>query len=95
MGLKQFPINGANRTNDLARRRFNLLGSPNVCHTVPVCWIPNFWLKRLLWLGAFDNDVMGGAKCIVIWGYNPGASYLSEMKNTAGQEDVWYQDNSC
>lgn len=74
-------INGANRADDLARRRFfNLLGSPNVAHTVPACWIPNFLIEAASYgWGACDN-VAGGARCAVIWGYNPRATYINEME---------------
>ncbi len=76
-------IGGTNRTDDFARRRFfNLLGSPNVIHTAPICWIPNFLteVSSYGW-GAFDAEVMGGSRCCVVWGHNPGASYLPEMKS--------------
>ncbi|ATW23643.1 molybdopterin-containing oxidoreductase family protein [Candidatus Formimonas warabiya] len=75
-------IGGTNRTDDFARRRFfNLLGSPNVIHTAPVCWIPNFLTEASSFgWGAFDAEIMGGSKCCVVWGHNPGASYLPEMR---------------
>ena len=72
---------GTNRTDDFARRRFfNLLGSPNVVHTAPVCWIPNFLTEAASYgWAAFDPEIMG-SKCVVVWGHNPGASYLPEMR---------------
>lgn len=75
-------IGGTNRTDDFVRRRFfNILGSPNITHTAPDCWIPNFLMEaaHFGW-GAFDPEVVGGSKCCVIWGHNPAASYLPEMK---------------
>ncbi|HWP97893.1 MAG TPA: molybdopterin-dependent oxidoreductase [Syntrophomonadaceae bacterium] len=76
-------IGGTNRTDDFARRRFfNLLGSPNVIHTAPDCWIPNFLTEAATFgWGAFDPEVMGGSRCVVVWGHNPGASYLPEMRS--------------
>lgn len=75
-------IGGTNRTDDFARRRFfNLLGSPNVIHTAPDCWIPNFLTEASSFgWGAFDPEVANGSRCVVIWGHNPGASYLPEMR---------------
>ncbi|AFV10376.1 thiosulfate reductase PhsA [Thermacetogenium phaeum DSM 12270] len=75
-------IGGTNRTDDFARRRFfNLLGSPNVTHTAPVCWIPNFLAETISYgWGSFDAEVMNGSRCVVVWGHNPGASYLPEMR---------------
>lgn len=72
---------GTNRTDDWARRRFfNLLGSPNVIHTAPVCWIPNFLVETAMYgWSAFDPEIMG-SRCVVVWGHNPGASYLPEMR---------------
>jgi anaerobic selenocysteine-containing dehydrogenase len=72
---------GTNRTDDWARRRFfNLLGSPNVVHTSPVCWIPNFLVETAIYgWSAFDPEIMG-SRCVVVWGHNPGASYLPEMR---------------
>jgi anaerobic selenocysteine-containing dehydrogenase len=76
-------IGGTNRTNDFARRRFfNLLGSPNIAHTAPNCWIPNFLAEASTYgWGSFDSEVTNGARCIVVWGHNPGASYLPEMRD--------------
>lgn len=75
-------IGGTNRTDDFARRRFfNILGSPNVIHTAPDCWIPNFLTETATFgWGAFDAEAAGGSRCVVIWGHNPGASYLPEMR---------------
>ena len=75
-------IGGTNRTDDFARRRFfNILGSPNVIHTAPDCWIPNFLTETASFgWGAFDAEAGGGSRCIVVWGHNPGASYLPEMR---------------
>jgi anaerobic selenocysteine-containing dehydrogenase len=75
-------IGGTNRTDDFARRRFfNLFGSPNVIHTSPDCWIPNFLMETaMLGWGAFDPEVSNGSKLVVVWGHNPGASYLPEMR---------------
>ncbi len=75
-------IGGTNRTDDFARRRFfNILGSPNVIHTSPNCWIPNFLMETaMLGWGAFDPESSNGSKCIVIWGHNPASSYLPEMR---------------
>jgi thiosulfate reductase/polysulfide reductase chain A len=76
-------LGGTNRTNDFARRRFfNLLGSPNVANTAPNCWIPNFLAEVSTYgWGSFDSEVMSGARCIVAWGHNPGASYLPGMRD--------------
>ncbi|MGI9952695.1 molybdopterin-dependent oxidoreductase [Moorellaceae bacterium AZ2] len=72
---------GTNRTDDWARRRFfNLFGSPNVTHTAPVCWIPNFLVETAMYgWSAFDSEVMG-SRCVIVWGHNPAASYLPEMR---------------
>lgn len=72
---------GTNRTDDFARRRFfNLFGSPNVVHTAPVCWIPNFLTETASYgWAAFDPEIMG-SRCVVVWGHNSGASYLPEMR---------------
>ncbi|MGB9661521.1 MAG: molybdopterin-containing oxidoreductase family protein [Moorellaceae bacterium] len=74
-------VGGTNRTDDWARRRFfNLFGSPNVTHTAPVCWIPNFLVETAMYgWSAFDSEVMG-SRCVIVWGHNPAASYLPEMR---------------
>ncbi len=72
---------GTNRTDDWPRRRFmNLFGSPNVFHTSHVCWIPTFMIETAIygWC-AFDLD-LPNSKCVVLWGHNPAASYLPEMR---------------
>ena len=73
---------GTNRTDDWVRRRFfNLLGSPNIIHTAPVCWIPNFLTETAIYgYSAFDPEV-NYARCVVVWGHNPAASYVPEMRN--------------
>ncbi|MBP2645725.1 MAG: Acetylene hydratase [Firmicutes bacterium] len=74
-------LGGTNRTDDFARRRFfNLFGSPNVAHTAPVCWIPNFLVEAASYgWAAFDPEIMN-TRCVVIWGHNPATSYLPEMR---------------
>ena len=81
-------IGGTNRTDDFARRRFfNILGSPNVAHTAPVCWIPNFLMETSSYgWGAFDPEA-AGAQCVVIWGHNSGASYLPELRGMLEARD--------
>lgn len=74
-------LGGTNRTDDFARRRFfNLFGSPNVAHTAPVCWIPNFLIEAAAYgWAAFDPEMMN-SRCVVLWGHNPASSYLPEMR---------------
>lgn len=76
-------LGGTNRTDDFARRRFfNLFGSPNITHTAPVCWIPNFLMETATYgWGAFDPE-SAMSECVVIWGHNSGASYLPELRGT-------------
>lgn len=75
-------VGGTSRTDDWARRRFfNLFGSPNICHTAPVCWIPNFLAETaIMGWSAFDPEVFS-ARLVVIWGHDSGSTYLPEMKN--------------
>ncbi|MBP2632777.1 MAG: Acetylene hydratase [Firmicutes bacterium] len=74
-------VGGTNRTDDFARRRFfNLFGSPNVAHTAPDCWIPNFLTEAASYgWAAFDPEITN-SRCVVVWGHNPAASYLPEMR---------------
>lgn len=74
-------VGGTSRTDDWARRRFfNLFGSPNVCHTAPVCWIPNFLTETAVYgWSAFDPEIMG-ARLVVVWGHDPGSTYLPELR---------------
>ncbi len=79
---------GTHRTHDWARRRFmNLFGSPNVFHTSHVCWIPTFMIETAIygWC-AFDLD-LPNSKCVVLWGHNPGSSYLPEMRGLFDMRD--------
>ena len=72
---------GTLRTDDSPRRRFmNLFGSPNVFHTSHVCWIPTFMVETAIygWC-AFDLD-LPQSRCVVLWGHNPGSSYMPEMR---------------
>lgn len=73
---------GTQRTDDWARRRFfNLFGSPNITHTSFVCMMPNFTTETAVYgYSAFDSEV-ASSKCVVVWGHNPGASYLPEMRH--------------
>lgn len=80
---------GTHRTDDWARRRFmNLFGSPNVFHTSHVCWIPTFMIETAIygWC-AFDLD-LPQSKCVVLWGHNPGSSYLPEMRSLFDMRDL-------
>ena len=75
---------GTQRTDDSFRRRFmNVFGSPNVFHTSHVCWIPTFMIETALygWC-AFDID-LANSRCLVLWGHNPGASYMPEMRGVS------------
>ena len=72
---------GTLRTDDWARRRFmNMFGSPNGFHNALLCWIPTFMIETAIsgW-SPFVGD-MGSSKVAVVWGANPGASTLPEMK---------------
>ncbi len=70
-------IAGTLRTDDWARRRFfNVFGSPNVCHNSLLCWVPTFMIETAVagW-SPFETD-LGGSKCVILWGFNPGAANL-------------------
>ncbi|MDR1604285.1 MAG: molybdopterin-dependent oxidoreductase [Gracilibacteraceae bacterium] len=68
---------GTLRTDDWARRRFmNAFGSPNSFHNAHLCWIPTFMVEMTVYGWCpFEIDV-GQARCIVLWGQNPGASSM-------------------
>jgi thiosulfate reductase/polysulfide reductase chain A len=72
---------GTQRTDDWARRRFmNLFGSPNSFHNAHQCWIPTFMIETAIYGWCpFDMDMMN-SRCLVVWGHNPGASYMPEMR---------------
>ena len=72
---------GTTRTDDYARRRFfNIFGSPNSFHNALLCWIPTFMVETALggW-SPFETD-LGGSRCVILWGMNPGASTLPSMR---------------
>ncbi len=72
---------GTTRTDDYARRRFfNIFGSPNSFHNALLCWIPTFMVETALggW-SPFETD-LGQSKCVILWGFNPGASTLPSMR---------------
>ncbi len=71
---------GTTRTDDWARRRFlNQFGTPNGFHNALLCWIPTFMAETCVagW-SPFETD-LGGAKSLILWGMNPGASSLPSM----------------
>jgi len=71
---------GTTRTDDWARRRFlNQFGTPNGFHNALLCWIPTFMAETAVcgW-SPFETD-LGGARCLILWGMNPGASSLPSM----------------
>lgn len=71
---------GTTRTDDWARRRFlNQFGTPNGFHNALLCWIPTFMAETCVagW-SPFETD-LGGAKSLILWGMNPGASTLGGM----------------
>lgn len=71
---------GTTRTDDWARRRFlNQFGTPNGFHNALLCWIPTFMAETCVagW-SPFETD-LGGARCLILWGMNPGASSLPSM----------------
>ena len=71
---------GTTRTDDWARRRFlNQFGTPNGFHNALLCWIPTFMAETCVagW-SPFETD-LGQAKCLILWGMNPGASTLGGM----------------
>ncbi len=72
---------GTQRTHDWSRRRFmNLFGSPNSFHNAHQCWIPTFMVETAIYGWCpFDMD-LGSSRCVVLWGHNPGASYMPEMR---------------
>lgn len=68
---------GTLRTDDWARRRFlNAFGTPNGFHNALLCWIPTFMVETALsgW-SPFETD-LGGSKCVIMWGFNPGAASM-------------------
>ncbi len=71
---------GTTRTDDWARRRWlNQFGTPNGFHNALLCWIPTFMAETCVsgW-SPFETD-LGGAKSLILWGMNPGASTLPGM----------------
>jgi anaerobic selenocysteine-containing dehydrogenase len=72
---------GTLRTDDWARRRFmNLYGSPNGFHNSHLCWIPTFMVETAIYGWCpFETD-LGNSRCLVLWGHNPGASGMPEMR---------------
>ena len=72
---------GTLRTHDWARSRFmNLFGSPNGFHNAHQCWIPTFMIETALYGWCpFETDI-ANSRCLVLWGHNPGASYMPEMR---------------
>ncbi len=71
---------GTTRTDDWARRRFlNQFGTPNGFHNALLCWIPTFMAETCVagW-SPFETD-LGSARCLILWGMNPGASTLGGM----------------
>ncbi|MBC2890251.1 molybdopterin-dependent oxidoreductase [Gordonibacter massiliensis (ex Traore et al. 2017)] len=71
---------GTTRTDDWARRRFlNQFGTPNGFHNALLCWIPTFMAETCVagW-SPFETD-LASAKCLILWGMNPGASTLGGM----------------
>ena len=71
---------GTTRTDDWARRRFlNIFGTPNGFHNALLCWIPTFMAETCVcgW-SPFETD-LGTARCLILWGMNPGASTLPGM----------------
>ena len=71
---------GTLRTDDWARRRFlNLFGTPNGFHNALLCWIPTFMVETAVsgW-SPFETD-LGASKCVILWGFNPGASSMPGM----------------
>ncbi|MDR2108288.1 MAG: molybdopterin-dependent oxidoreductase [Coriobacteriales bacterium] len=72
---------GTLRTDDWARRRFmNFFGSPNGFHNALLCWIPTFNVETAVsgW-SPFETD-LGAARCVILWGFNPGASSMPGMR---------------
>ncbi|MDR2716149.1 MAG: molybdopterin-dependent oxidoreductase, partial [Coriobacteriaceae bacterium] len=72
---------GTLRTEDWARRRFmNMFGSPNSFHNALLCWIPTFMVETAVcgW-SPFETD-LGDSRCVILWGYNPGASGMPGMR---------------
>ncbi|MDR0888702.1 MAG: molybdopterin-dependent oxidoreductase, partial [Coriobacteriales bacterium] len=72
---------GTLRTDDWARRRFmNFFGSPNGFHNALLCWIPTFMVETAVsgW-SPFETD-LGTSKCVILWGFNPGASAMPGMR---------------
>lgn len=72
---------GTQRTDDWARRRFmNLFGSPNGFHNAHLCWIPTFMVETAIYGWCpFEID-LANSRCLVLWGHNPGASGMPEMR---------------
>ncbi len=71
---------GTLRTDDWARRRFlNMFGTPNGFHNALLCWIPTFMVETAVngW-SPFETD-LGASKCVILWGFNPGASAMPGM----------------
>ena len=57
----------------------NQFGTPNGFHNALLCWIPTFMAETCVagW-SPFETD-LAGAKCLILWGMNPGASTLGGM----------------
>ena len=71
---------GTLRTDDWARRRvLNMFGTPNGFHNALLCWIPTFMVETAIngW-SPFETD-LGASKCVILWGFNPGASSMPGM----------------
>lgn len=54
-----------------ALRFMNVLGSPNICTPVPLCFQPGAVTKRLMFGGVPDYYDWSNTKCMIIWGANP------------------------
>ncbi|SEA30229.1 Anaerobic selenocysteine-containing dehydrogenase [Desulfuromusa kysingii] len=73
---------GTLRTDDWARRRFmNLYGSPNGFHNAHLCWIPTFMIETAIYGWCPFEPDLANSRCAVMWGHNPGASAMPEMRH--------------
>lgn len=56
-----------------------MFGTPNGFHNALLCWIPTFMVETAIngW-SPFETD-LGASKCVILWGFNPGASSMPGM----------------
>ena len=69
---------GTSRTYHWDERRFNnLFGTPNICGANNICMCPSQAVEYATY-GGFSWGDMRHSRCVVIWGYAPSKSNLSD-----------------